>query len=63
MVYIVDINPAGFDDMHTENIFGAYEDAKNFALEHANCNGPDCEYHIYEAMNEFTAKRKLLEEF
>ena len=60
MTYIVRYNPMGFPEMATENVFDNYEDAKEFALAHARCNGNECEYKIYEARNEFDAKRKLL---
>ncbi len=60
MVYIVCINPKGFEDLVDESVFDTLKEADEFMEQHANCNDCECDYCLYEAINEYTAKRRLI---
>ena len=61
MVYIVEINPIGFPELtQTCGIFNTYEEAYACLSEWEACHANECEYRIYETLNEFTSKRKIL---
>lgn len=60
MVYIVETNPKGFKEYSQTSVFDTYKDALAYVDEFDACHGSECEYRIYEAINEYTIKRHLL---
>lgn len=60
MVYIVSINPKGFSEYAQESVHNTYKDALLYLDEFDKCHGTECEYRLYEAINEYTNKRHLL---
>ena len=60
MVYILAINPVGFGDIVNEHTYDTLDEAKEQAEAYANCHGNEIQCRVYEADNEFTARRKLL---
>ena len=60
MVYIVVTNPNGFEDFSQEQVFDTYAGALKYVDDFSACHGNELEYRIYEAINEYTSKRKLL---
>lgn len=62
MVYIVDISPAGQRDFGKDYVFDSLKEANAFMYEHYSCNAHECDYRLYSAINEFTAKRRLIKQ-
>ncbi len=60
MVYIVEVNPKGFKEYSQTSVFDTYKQALKHVDDFCECHGNECEYRIYEAVNEYTSNRKLL---
>lgn len=60
MVYILAINPVGFGDIVEEHIYKTFNTARKKAIAYANTHGNEIQCRVYEAVNEFTARRRLI---
>ena len=60
MVYILAINPVGFGDIVEEHIYKTFNRARNKAIAYANTHGNEIQCRVFEADNEFTARRRLI---
>lgn len=63
MVYIVETNTWGLRDFTQEEVFNTYEEAYEYLQDFMSCHANELEYRLYEARDEWTAKRKLLLEY
>lgn len=63
MVYIVIEYPTGFKDYATEKIFNNKIKAQQYCNDLIKCNSDEIKVNLYEAINEYTNKRKLIKEY
>lgn len=63
MIYIVEAYPAGSPWYSTENIFNNKIKAYKYCKDMLSSQGADININLYEAINEYTAKRKLIKKY
>ena len=63
MVYIVVYHPTGFKDYATEKIFNNKIKAQQYCINLIRCHADEIKVNLYEAINEYTVKRKLIKSY